>query len=218
MYVLEKIAMSGLQPSQVSLRHLRVAAYRCFLPDLTGFTGRIAQDQRSAADQTRRFSLCRHYTIRARRMPVWQTGLLVYFSQICRLKRINRKMAARKIRPMTRAASTDWIIRLRVSLGVKGGSGGAAAGRECPLGRRCQKSAKRVPPVCSSPDISAMVRPSSPLWRDGSAGFFRFLVIEMACNKMARFQLALFRFDDLAPVHAVRAAGMEFAAGRRIGR
>jgi hypothetical protein len=52
--------MPDLQPSQASLRHIRLTAYRCFLPDLTGFTGRIAQDQRSAADQTRRVLMPRH--------------------------------------------------------------------------------------------------------------------------------------------------------------
>lgn len=30
-----------------------VTAYRCFLPDLTGFTGHIARDQPSAAGRTR---------------------------------------------------------------------------------------------------------------------------------------------------------------------
>jgi len=56
-----KIAMSGLHPTQATLRRIRLAAYRCFLPDLTGFTGRIAQDQRSAAAQTRRVLMRRHY-------------------------------------------------------------------------------------------------------------------------------------------------------------
>ena len=55
--------MPGLQPTQVYLRHMRVTAYRCFLPDLTGFTGRIAQDQRSAADQTRRALMLTYYNI-----------------------------------------------------------------------------------------------------------------------------------------------------------
>ena len=61
--------MPDLQPTQVTLRHLRVTAYRCFLPDLTGFTGRIAQDQRSAADQTRRLVLWSHYIICSLQMP-----------------------------------------------------------------------------------------------------------------------------------------------------
>ena len=62
--------MSDLQSTQADLRHLRFTAYRCFLPDLTGFTGRIAQDQRTTAEQARRVLTLRHYITSPRGLPV----------------------------------------------------------------------------------------------------------------------------------------------------
>ena len=51
------------EPTQACLRRIRLTAYRCFLPDLTGFTGRIAQDQRSTAGRARRYLMLSHYSI-----------------------------------------------------------------------------------------------------------------------------------------------------------